>query len=243
MNFDWTTFALQLANVLILLAILRRFLFRPVAGIIARRQAETDAALSAAAQAQEDAAGAAEAARAETEATRAVRQEILAKAQAEAETIRAAMLDKARAEAAAVVAKGRDQAARDREADKAAALAQARDLAGAIAARALSGMPRPPDGTGYGTRLAAALDALAPAERAAIQAGGHLRVVAPEPLTEPEARSLSDALQPFGIAPEVEIDPDLIAGLELRSDSGVVRNSLAHDLDTIAKALANDSAT
>jgi F0F1-type ATP synthase membrane subunit b/b' len=41
-SFDWATFAFQLVNVLILLAILRRFLFKPIAGIIAERQAETD---------------------------------------------------------------------------------------------------------------------------------------------------------------------------------------------------------
>ena len=92
------------------------------------------------------------------------------------------------------------------------------------------------------TRLATALDALSPDERAAILAGSHLRLAAAEPLTVPEAQAVTAALQTLGIAPDVETDPDLIAGLELRSDTGVVRNSLAHDLDTIAKALADDSA-
>ncbi len=55
MNFDWVTFSFQLVNVLVLLAILRHFLFRPVADIIAQRQAETDAALRAAETAKADA--------------------------------------------------------------------------------------------------------------------------------------------------------------------------------------------
>ena len=45
------------------------------------------------------------------------------------------------------------------------------------------------------------------------------------------------ALLPIGCRPIRETDPDLIAGLELRSGSGVLRNSLAHDLQTLADAM------
>ena len=136
MTFDWTTFALQLINVVILLAILRHFLFRPVAGIIAKRQTETDAALKRA-QAASDAAKAAEAkARDEAEATIRARHAEMAKVQAEADAARSALLEKARADAAQIVAEG--QAARDRQAGIAEARTRerARDLAGTIAGRA-----------------------------------------------------------------------------------------------------------
>ena len=73
MGFDLTTFALQLVNVLVLLAILKHFLFRPVVEIIARRQAETEAALKGAESARAAAEAATEAAQAEAEATRAAR--------------------------------------------------------------------------------------------------------------------------------------------------------------------------
>ena len=45
MEFDWVTFGLQAVNVLVLLAILRHFLFRPIVAIIAKRQQETEAAM------------------------------------------------------------------------------------------------------------------------------------------------------------------------------------------------------
>jgi F-type H+-transporting ATPase subunit b len=42
MRIDWWTLALQTANVLILIWLLGRFLFRPVADIVARRQDEAN---------------------------------------------------------------------------------------------------------------------------------------------------------------------------------------------------------
>jgi F-type H+-transporting ATPase subunit b len=36
------------------------------------------------------------------------------------------------------------------------------------------------------------------------------------------------------------VDPSLVAGLELHAATGVVHNSLAHDLDQIATAMRDD---
>ena len=46
MHFDWWTLALQTVNVLVLIWILARFFFRPVADIVAKRQAEADKLLA-----------------------------------------------------------------------------------------------------------------------------------------------------------------------------------------------------
>lgn len=46
MNFDWTTFSLELLNFFILLWILRRFLYRPVLDVIAARQRKIEEQLS-----------------------------------------------------------------------------------------------------------------------------------------------------------------------------------------------------
>jgi F-type H+-transporting ATPase subunit b len=46
MNFSWWTFALQVANFLILVWLLRRFLFKPVKTIVARRKEEISRALT-----------------------------------------------------------------------------------------------------------------------------------------------------------------------------------------------------
>jgi len=46
MNFSWWTFALQAANFLILVWLLRRFLFKPVGAIVARRKEEIARAMA-----------------------------------------------------------------------------------------------------------------------------------------------------------------------------------------------------
>ena len=48
MQFDWTTFALEIVNFLVLVWILRRFLYRPVTDVIARRAAEVEHRLTGA---------------------------------------------------------------------------------------------------------------------------------------------------------------------------------------------------
>ncbi|TPE53915.1 F0F1 ATP synthase subunit B family protein [Amaricoccus solimangrovi] len=240
MTFDWVTFGFQLVNILVLLAILRRFLFRPVVAVIARRQAETEATLAAAGTARAEAEAEARRARAEAEATAAARHDLLDKARAEAEAARATLLDQARAEAAKIVAEG--AAAREREAGaaRAEALGRARDLASVIAARAFEAQP--PGLSGYVARLTAALDALSPEERSALLGGGHPRLAAPAPLPPADLDAARAAFARFGVTPGTETDPALIAGLEFRSDTGAVRNSLAHDLDRIAEALRDDRA-
>ena len=243
MNFHWTTFAFQLVNVVVLLAILQRFLFRPLADVIARRQAQTAAAAQAADEAKAQAEVAARLAQAEAQAMRDAREQLLAQAQVEAETQRTELLTQARAEAARVVAEGRalaGQEAADRERHS---WEHARTLAVGIATRAL--VAQPASAEGYARRLAEALQSLPGAERQALLAGGHLHLVAPRPLADAEWQAARQALAPWlGEAlPAPAMDPTLIAGLELYSDTGAVRNSLAHDLERIAEAMRDDSVT
>jgi F-type H+-transporting ATPase subunit b len=47
LTLDWTTFALEVVNFLILLWLLQRFLYRPIAASVARRRAEIDRELAA----------------------------------------------------------------------------------------------------------------------------------------------------------------------------------------------------
>ena len=46
MEFDWTTFILEIINFLILVWILKRFLYRPVLGVVARRRAGIEKTLA-----------------------------------------------------------------------------------------------------------------------------------------------------------------------------------------------------
>lgn len=238
MTFDWVTLGFQLVNVLVLLAILRHFLFRPVAGVIARRQAETDATLKAAADARAGAEAATARAKAEAEATAAARHEVLVKAQAEAEAQRAAILQKARDEAGKIVADGTARLNRQAEVARDHALARVRDLAAAVAERALATQPQ--GIAGYAARLGTALKDMPPEERRALLSGARLRLVSAAPLSAKDTALAHKALAGFDLHPAVETDPQLIVGLELRSESGAIRNSLGHDLDRIAEAMRDD---
>ena len=238
MNFDWVTFSFQLVNVLLLLAILRHFLFRPVADVIARRQAETDAALRAAEAAKAEAEAAKARALAEADATAAARQDVLTSTHKDADAQRKALLDQAHAEAARIVAEGNTARARHASDHKAQELARARDLAAVIAERALTAQPQDPGS--YLARLVASLQDMPAAERNALLKGGNLKLVSAAPLSASDQSAVTAALAPFGITADITAAPELIAGLELHSDSGAIRNSLAHDLDQITEAMRDD---
>ena len=238
MSFDWVTFGFQIVNVLLLLAILRYFLFRPVANVIARRQAETDAALEAAEKAKAEAKAATQKAQAEADATATARQEVLDQARKDAEAERLALLEKAHAEAEKIVSEGHAAHERNIHESKAQQMARVRDLAAAIAERALTAQPQ--DVASYVSRLIASLQQMPPAERGALLNGGNLTLMSASPLSDRDLNLVKSALEPFEIAPDISIAPQLIAGLELQSDSGVIRNSLAHDLEQITEAMRDD---
>lgn len=55
MNLDWTTFVLEIINFLILVWILKRFLYQPILGVVAKRRADIDKSLSDALQIRNEA--------------------------------------------------------------------------------------------------------------------------------------------------------------------------------------------
>ena len=244
MKFDWLTFGFQLVNILVLLAILRHFLFRPLMRLIAERQTQTqaamDAALSVRAQADE-ALAAAKAGLAEAEAAR---RDALEKAHVEAEAQRKLLLDEARNAAAKILADVRAEAAQTATQTQRDTLTHVRDLAEQIAQKALSALPDPPTVAGFAQRLAQSLADLTVERRAGLLAGAHPALLAPHTLTPQEIASVREILRPAGVSEfDVVVDRTLIAGLELRTDAGVLRNSIAHDLDSISQALGHDDAS
>jgi F-type H+-transporting ATPase subunit b len=242
MSFDWVTFGLQLVNLLVLLAILKHFFFRPVSEIVARRQAQVQAIIDAADNRQKEAQRLAEAAHAERVQTETARDAILDSARKDGEARTSALLDEARATAARVVADAEDEAARKLAAADEEALRRVSELAVTIAHRAFSELPQPPTPAAFARRLADTVATLSPERRQALLRGGNLHLVSAQTLAEDDLSSVREQLRSAGI--EIAgstIDPALIAGLELRSDSGVVRNSLAHNLQQLSEALRNDN--
>ncbi|CAJ9125347.1 ATP synthase F0 subunit B [Burkholderia pseudomallei] len=218
MRIDWSTLALQTVNVVVLVWLLSRFLFRPVSDIIAKRQA-------AARKLIDDASRERDAAHAERERARAERASL------------AAARDDALKDALA-------QAAAERERLIAALDARATRLAIDIAAKLLARLPDSARVAGFVDGVAASLARLPADVRASLaDEDAQVRLVAPRALTAQEAAACRAAFAASvgrPLEPDVRVDPALIAGLELESKYANVRNSLRQDLATIEAALLNE---
>lgn len=246
MHPDWSSLALQTVNVLVLLWLLKRFLFRPVADIVAARRQETERVL------------------AEAEAARtAARQsaEALARRQADGESQAAAMRATAReaaeaerqrllAEAEAEIARRRNAAAealrRARQAQRRMLQDEAQALAGRIAARLLARLPGPAASAAFLAGLDALLDGLPEDQRRALADGaGPLEVVSAAPL-DPAAQDRCAALLARHLSrpgpPRFRTDPALLAGLELHAEHAVLRHSWQAELERVAQELAEQLA-
>lgn len=237
MTIDWWTLGIQTVNVAILVWLLQRFFWRPVAAMIEQRRDATRRTMAEAAAAKVQAS----AALAEIEQTRAgfasEHEAILAAARAEAETTRMALLADARQQAASVEAAAKtaieqaNAAAADAWTQRSADLAVA--IAGQLAARldgaavraafldwlvqeiAIRRETLPKNDATWDVISAATLD---PAEQAATRA----RIV----------NALGD-----DVPIVFRTDPGLIAGLELRGPHLLVSNSWRADLARILATL------
>lgn len=246
MSIDWWTLALQAINVLVLLFILSRFLFRPVVAMMAERQAAATRDLDAARAARQAAAAEEAKAAAETAVIASTRKEKLEAAAAEAEAQRQALLAAARTEAEAARAAAQADIARTRQAAAQEDADRASRLAVDIAARLLARLPAEAQVSAFIDDLAAGVAALPEASRASLAADdGPLRLKAPRALAADEQRALEDKLAAVlgrKVALAVEVDPALIAGLELDAPHVAVRNTFRADLDRILKELTRHGA-
>lgn len=241
MKFDWWTFGFQMINVLILIWLLNHFLFKPVAGIIARRQAETDRVLEEAGQSRLVAEQAAASAQAEIDRQAAERASLLEVARADAERQTATILDETRLEAARLLKSADAKAARIVAKARTSNAAQTRKLALTIAGKLIDNLPADARTTGYPDRLADVLKDLGDDEKSAVfddEQG--VRLISPVALKKSQLDKVKRAISAAAgkdVQVVTEIDPGLVAGLELRSRHGVIHNSLNADLDQISKAL------
>lgn len=245
MHLDWSTLALQTVNVLVLVWLLRRFLFRPIAELIAARRAAVEKTLAnaAAASADLDARAAELASReraAEADATR-----IRTAAHEAASADRDVLLQQAAATAAQARAEAETRMAQARAAMQRELEVQAGELAVAIATRLLQRLPTEIATAAFLAPLESTLAGLSEEQRAGIVGQGiELEVVNASELT-PQARTAisSHLLAVLGFAPSLHfsIDPTLIAGIELRGPHGTVRNTWRTDLDRISADLHLDS--
>jgi F-type H+-transporting ATPase subunit b len=244
MTINWWTLGLQTVNVVILIGLLGRFFWHPVAAMIEQRRAAAQRIL-AEAEAKHNQATAAFA---DIERTRTgfagEREAILAAAHEAAERARAARLEEVEKQAASLEAVARAAIEKEREAVDKACSERASRLAVEIAKRLAARL----DGT---TVHAAFLDwllkeirTLAEPVRQAVAADGvTLEVISATPLEPADEEHYRRLIgEAFGSRPRIafKADPALIAGLELHGPHLVVSNSWRADLTRIFADLTND---
>jgi F-type H+-transporting ATPase subunit b len=250
MAIDAFTLIAQIVNFLILLFLLRAFLFRPVQRVMAERERRIADEHAAAERARAEAETAAEELRAEQEELKRARRERLAELEREVERARGERLGEVRAEADAARTAWRDDLARARRdaADELrrrapAVLTEAlrqgwRELADEdLEARAL---------TTFAQRLRALDD---DTRRALAEAAGRgpLRIATAFEPSEAQRtellQALDDALGKGGeVEADFERDPELLAGVTLRAGDRRVGWSVRHQVDALQRAWAEGSA-
>ena len=244
MTIDWWTLGLQIVNVVILIWLLQRFFWKPIASMIAERGVAARKALTDA----ETARTKAQVALVEIDKTRAgfaaERDKILADAHAEAGRASAAKLAEAERQAATLIAAAKAAVAEDEVAAGRAWTSRSADLAVDIAKRLAARL----DGSAVqGAFLDWALTAIralsATTRDAVIQSPRPLEATTATPLDSAEQdRAVQLIGEAFGAPVHIDFktDPNLIAGLEIRTAHFVVGNSWRTDLAQILAELAHE---
>jgi F-type H+-transporting ATPase subunit b len=250
MRIDGWTLLLQAVNFLVLVWLLRRFLYRPVLAVIDKRRQAADAVLGDAAATRSVAEAALRDLETQRAAVGAERDRLLEAAHSRAEAERNAMLDKARREAEALLADARNRIERERREAAGLMRDRAGRLAVAIARRLVQSVV--PEGDGateiFLARACAALRALPADERAALAdevlSNGTVRVVTATLLDESVRHRCRERLAgELGVPVDVEFADDraLIAGVEVHFHHTVLRHTWRDDLARVLEELTADA--
>lgn len=244
MKIDWWTLGIQTVNVLILIWLLKRFFWAPIAAMIEERRTVTQHLLADATAKRDQA----EAAVADVAKTRAgfgkERDTLMAGAHTEADHARAARLDEATKEAAAIGAAAQAKIAQEKAAADKVWHDTSSQLAVNIAQRLAARLDGKAVRAAFLDSLVTSLRALPQSTRLAMAASGAAIVaVSATPLEEGEQLQARAAIgTAFDAHPAITFtaDPTLIAGLELRAPHLAVKNSWQADLSEILLELTHE---
>jgi F-type H+-transporting ATPase subunit b len=247
MHINWWTLAFQTVNVLILIWILSRFFFRPVAEIVAKRQEATNKLLADAAVARQEATKL----RTDTDNARAElgaeREKLIEQARKAAQVEKASLLAQSSEEIAKLRSEAEAAIAREKAAAEQSILARASELSVEIARRLLTRLPSTSSLTIFVDGLCQQVRGL-PAEAkesflATAATDGPCEVITAAPLSKDEMAQVRQRLtEAFGkdISVDFRSDPALLAGIELHSPKTIVRNTWQADLERIRAELNSD---
>lgn len=242
MEFDWSTFILEVVNFLILLWILKRFLYVPVLTVIRQRKAAVDQAVSEA-----------QATRQESLALKQQYENRLVDWEREKEQAREQLREELAAERARLLEGLRQSLEQERE--KARVLDQRRQdellqsleqqavrHGGEFVARLLARLASPELEARIVEAALQDLAALSPDRLQTVQRAlgeGAARVTSAFPLGEAQRGALAeklDALAGTGLRLEFHEDPALVAGLRIGAGPWVLRANLADELGFFTEA-------
>jgi F-type H+-transporting ATPase subunit b len=244
MTIDWWTLGIQAVNVVILVWLLGRFFWRPVAAMIELRRVTALQILAEAETKRNEAA----AALAEIERTRAgfanEREVILAAAHEAAERVRAGRLEELEKEAASLQAAARATIKKEKDATDKAWAERATRLAVEIAERLAARLDGSAVSATFLDWLIKEIRALPDQARQAVSVDGViLEAISAAPLgSADQERYRGLIVEALGSCPQVtfKTDPALIAGLELHGPHLVINNSWRADLAKILADLTHD---
>ena len=245
MTIEWWTVGLQAVNVTILVWLLARFFWRPVAGMIEERRAAAIQVLAEAEAKRNEANNAL----VEIERIRLgfekERESIIAAAQESAEQEREALLALAAKEVTALEASARIGIEKERHAVEQAWMERASRLAIDIAKRLVSRLDEPAAGAAFLDVLLREIRTLPePVRKAMTGDGVVLEAVTAKPVQPADQQRQRQLIaEAFGARPEITFkeDPGLIAGLELHGPHLVIKNSWRADLAKILAELSDDN--
>ncbi|MCB9994599.1 MAG: ATPase [Hyphomicrobiaceae bacterium] len=241
MAIDWWTLALQTINVIVLVWLLARFFWKPVAGIIAEREAAAKKLLDDAEAARSEA----EALHAGIEKTRAgfakERAAILAEARVDAEKARSAILEEAHKQSDHLEAAARADLDRLAKKAEAAWARRASALAVDIAGRLVGRLDGATIEDAFLDWLVSDLEKLSePVRKAAAESGAELTISTPSNLTTARRKKFQ---QKIGAALRTDnplsfsVEPGLIGGVSVSGPNFVAESSWRADLRAILEEL------
>lgn len=241
MHFDLQTLALQTVNVLVLVWLLARFLFRPVVRIIAERRAAADALLAEADAARVKVAAAAASLEQQRQGLSGDGERIIAAARRSAEAERATIMRQVEAASTKLRDESEQAMGRERQAMREALEQEAADLALTIAERLLARQPPEVINRAF---LRGLEEVLARHPARSLLAGASVEVTSAAPLdpgAQADCREILARL--VGNIPSLSFrtDPALVAGIELASRDVVIRNSWRADLEHLTSILHEDA--
>ena len=229
MKFSWWTFALQVVNFLVLVWLLRRFLFKPVSAIVARRKEEIGRTLADASAERQKATDLRQELAAERAGIEAERQKAREEQREGLAAERARMVEEARAQATEILGQARKRIEEERAVVGEELFARTVQLAGLLAEQLLRDLALPSIEKPFLARVLDYLDRLPEHERAGLgsQLGGNdLLVTTAHVLGPDEETEWRNQLQKRianGGSIKFRADPALIAGAEITFPHAVLR--------------------